>query len=141
MAVCTLNLLLTMCRSSKVPEYLSDSRNVYKCLLSLLFKSLTISSFGKLAVLPLVIWNPNEIFFNLALIFTLLTNSQALSGKFSQLEDFVTKPCYFYFIIHNSFQVTTHMSRPKTLCLVFLAAGMAQLYTQIDLPIDDLFKN
>lgn len=33
------------------------------------------------------------------------------------------------------------MSRTKTLCLVFLAAGMAQLYTQIDIPIDDLFKN
>lgn len=52
---------------------------------ALIVKSLILSSFGKLVVLPLVIWNPNEVFFNLALIFTYFSNSQALHGKFTTL--------------------------------------------------------
>ncbi|RNA07306.1 ARV1, partial [Brachionus plicatilis] len=42
-------------------------------------KSLIMSSFGKLFVLPLVIWNPNDVYFNLASLFTLISNGQALS--------------------------------------------------------------
>jgi hypothetical protein len=49
--------------------------------LYLVCKSLVVSSFGKLIVVPLVIWNPNEIYFNLAFLFTQLSNSKALTGN------------------------------------------------------------
>ena len=48
-----------------------------------ILKSLILSSFGKLFVVPLVIWNPNDIFFNLATLFTYISNFQALSGRFT----------------------------------------------------------
>jgi hypothetical protein len=53
----------------------------FKKLAFAVYKSIIISSFTRLVVIPLVIWNPNEIFFNLALIFTYLSNAQALSGR------------------------------------------------------------
>lgn len=58
-----------------------NTPQVYWRLIDLIFKSLVVSSFGKLAVVPLVIWNPNEVFFSLANIFTILSNSQALTGN------------------------------------------------------------
>lgn len=49
--------------------------------LSLVLKSLVLSSFGKMVVIPLVIWNPIDIYFNLAQIFTYFSNFQALIGN------------------------------------------------------------
>lgn len=74
--------------SSCVFDMAYSSKNSFhkvnlKYKIDLLFKSLVISSFGKLAVIPLVIWNPpNDDYFNLALLFTYISNSQALSGNF-----------------------------------------------------------
>lgn len=43
-------------------------------------KSLVLSSFGKLSVLPFVIWHPNRLCFQLMNIFILISNSNALEG-------------------------------------------------------------
>ncbi len=49
-------------------------------LITQLLKSLILSSFGKIIVIPLVIWNPIDIYFNLARLFTCLSNLKALTG-------------------------------------------------------------
>ena len=60
-------------------NYKTFSRFSKKNVFYLIIKLLVMSSFGKLIVLPLVIWNPHEIYFNLALLFTYISNSNALS--------------------------------------------------------------
>ena len=57
-------------------------KHQYINLMFEILKSLILSSFGKLFVLPLIVWNPNEIYFNLAFLFTFISNCQAISGIF-----------------------------------------------------------
>jgi len=67
---CLLNFLSEAKRNKK------DVKSFFK----LAIKSLILSSFPKIFVIPLVIWNPIDIYFKLALLFNYLSNLQAING-------------------------------------------------------------
>lgn len=83
-----------------------NSVNITKFSMSLAMKSLILSSFGKVIVIPLVIWNPIDIYFNLAQFFTYLSNLQALI-------------------------VATRMSTVKTMCVVCIALFLVFMFNSI----------
>ena len=126
---CFSDVLLSKTDAQKLPE----SR---KCQIKLIFKSLIISSFGKLMVIPLVIWNPNEIYFNLALLFTYLSNSKALSGEYTLSallstkiflnENFFMKffVCFFFF----SIKVCTNLHKKKASLFIVIAGALSDYF-------------
>ena len=59
----------------------TETKNDYKKFVKLITRSMILSSFAKLFVIPLVIWNPIDIYFSLARLFTYLSNLQAITGK------------------------------------------------------------
>lgn len=70
----------------------------------LVLKSIILSSFAKIFVIPLVIWKPIDTYFTLAKLFTYLSNIQALN-------------------------TVTRMQEAKTVCLIFVAALIAHIYS------------
>ena len=90
-------------------------------------KSIVLSSFGKMIVVPLVIWNPTSIYFNLALFFTNLSNIQALRGTL--------KPFFHLFnqlrFIFYKFKVATKMSQLKAASVILTSAGLVHLFNSI----------
>jgi hypothetical protein len=78
--------------------------------------ALIVSSFGKLMVIPLVIWNPNQIFFKLANLFTYLSNAHALAGNFFAIssDDQKTKTKIF-------FQVSTDLDQNKAIGITLVS--------------------
>lgn len=59
----------------------TETKRDYKKFVKLITRSMILSSFAKLFVIPLVIWNPIDIYFSLARLFTYLSNLQAITGK------------------------------------------------------------